>query len=180
MALKKIEVKIKGKTPLIMHKFPMVEIEALEKKDPKEQAEIAAYRNENTKELYIPGINIQRALIAGATYSKGKGRASLQKQAAASLIIEPEYVGLGTDIYEIDSRPVVVPATRGRIIRHRPRLDKWGCTFLLQYEDTLLNEAQVRKIVDDTLERVGLLDFRPEKKGPFGRAFVVSWKAIKK
>jgi len=29
--------------------------------------------------------------------------------------------------------------------------------------------------VDDTGQRVGLLDFRPEKKGPFGRFVVTRW-----
>lgn len=178
MATKKIEVTIKGKTPLLMHAFPMVEIEALEKKTKEEQAELAAYRDQN-KELYIPGINIQRALIAAATYSKGKGRASLQKQAAACLMVEPEKVSLKTKNYEIDSRPVVVPATRGRIIRHRPKIGNWQISFFLEYEDTLLKETQARKIVDDACDRVGFLDFRPEKKGPFGRGMVVGWKPVK-
>jgi hypothetical protein len=39
----------------------------------------------------------------------------------------------------------------------------------------LLTEKNLRKIVDDGLQRVGLLDFRPEKKGSFGRAMVVKW-----
>ena len=43
-------------------------------------------------------------------------------------MIEPEMIGLGTKTYEIDSRPVVVPATRGRIVRHRPRFNEWQCT----------------------------------------------------
>lgn len=178
MAQKEVLVSIRGKTPLLMHSFPLEAIEAIEKKSKEEQAEIAAYRDPETKELYIPGINIQRALISGAVYSKGKGRSSLQKQAAACLFVNPERVSLGTKHYIIDSRPVVVPATKGRIIRNRPKLDKWECSFKLEFEDTLLTENQLRKIVDDTLEKVGLLDFRPEKKGPFGRAMVTAWKLI--
>src|SRR5690348_3894027 len=109
-----------------MHAFPMVPIEALEKKTPDEQAEFAAYRdNTNGKHLFVPGINLQRALIAAATYSKGKGRSSLQKQAAACLNVSPERLDLGVKEYAVDSRPVVVPATKGRVMRHRPRLDKW-------------------------------------------------------
>jgi len=180
MAIKTIEVEIKGKSPLLMHKFPLVAVEAMEKKTPEEQAEIAVYRNPNNNELYIPAIAIQRALIGGATYSKGKGRASLQKIAAACLLISPDYISLGVEDYQIDSRPVVVPATKGRIIRHRPRLDEWNCRFQLEYEDILLNEKQIRKVVDDTGERVGLLDFRPERKGPFGRFMVITWKSNNK
>lgn len=175
--IKEITVAIKGTSPLLMHAFPLEPIEAIGKKTPAEQAEYAAYRVPATDELYIPGVAIQRALVGAATYSQGKGRATLQKPAAACLLVSPDYVGLGVTDYAIDSRPVVVPATRGRIMRHRPRLDEWKVVFNLEYDDVLLSEKQVREIVDNMCSRVGLLDFRPERKGPFGRSMVTSWKA---
>ena len=175
MTTKTVQVRITGKSPLLMHQYPMEPIEALEKKSPAEQAEYAAYRDPPTGELYIPGVALQRALVSGATYSKGKGRGSLQKAAAACLMVNPQRIGLGTKEYEIDARPVVIPATKGRIIRYRPRLDEWSVEFELEYDDTMLTNDQVRTIVDNTGQRVGLLDFRPEKKGPFGRFNVTSW-----
>ena len=178
MSIKSISVKIKGISPLLMHAFPMVPLEAIEKKTPEEQAKVAAYTDPETGLLYIPGINIQRAMIAAATYSKGKGRASLQKQSAACLNISPERISLGTKTYTVDSRPVVVPATKGRVMRHRPRLDSWEAAFEIEYDDTLLNEKDVRTIMDNMGSRVGLLDFRPEKKGPFGRCMVTSWEPV--
>lgn len=173
--MKTIQVVLKGISPLLMHSFPMVQIEALEKKSIEEQAEVAAYRDIQTKELYVPGIAVQRALISAATYSKGKGRGSLQKSAAACFNVSPEHISLGVKKYSIDSRPVVVPATKGRILRHRPRLDQWQITFDLEWDERLLTEEQVRRIVDDMGSRVGLLDFRPEKKGSFGRCMVIAW-----
>lgn len=175
MSTRQIEVEIKGLSALLMHAFPMVPIEALEKKPIAEQAEYSAYRDPDTKGLYIPGIAIQRALVNGATFSKGKGRASLQKPVAACVMVTPERVSLGKEEYTIDTRPVVIPSTKGRVLRHRPRLDEWSVTFTLEYDDVLLTEIQMRRIVDDTGSRVGLLDFRPEKKGPFGRFSVVRW-----
>jgi hypothetical protein len=178
---KTIAVKITGLSPLLMHAYPMVPIEALDKKPPAEQAEYAAYRipahAEHAGELYIPSTAMQRALVGGASYSKGKGRASLQKPAAACLLVEDIYLLLNQSVYEIDARPVVIPATKGRIVRYRPRLDKWTTKFVLSYDDSLLSAKQVRQIVDDTGRNVGLLDFRPEKKGPFGRFVVDSWQA---
>jgi hypothetical protein len=173
------EVEIKGLAPgLLMHAFPLVPIEAIEKKTPAEQAELAAYRDPETRELYIPGIAVQRAFVSGATYSKGKGRGSLQKVVAACVMVSPERLGLGTDTFAIDSRPVVVPATKGRVMRHRPRLETWALTFTVEWDGTLLTETQMRRIVDDTGARVGLLDFRPEKKGPFGRFMVTKWQRM--
>lgn len=175
--VKSIECKIEGISPLLMHAYPMTPVEALEKKTPEEQAEVSAYRIPGSKELYVPGVALQRSLVNGASYSKGKGRATLAKPAAACLLVGAEYLGLGTEEYKIDARPVVIPATKGRVVRYRPRLDKWEVSFTLEYDDTLLTADQVRRIVDDTGKNVGLLDFRPEKKGPFGRFQVVLWKA---
>ena len=69
----KIGLEIKGISPLLMHAYPMTPIEALDKKPPEEQAELASYRIPDNGELYIPGVAIQRALVSGATFSKGKG-----------------------------------------------------------------------------------------------------------
>jgi hypothetical protein len=84
-------------------------------------------------------------------------------------------VSLGTKEFVVDSRPVVVPATKGRVLRHRPRIDVWRLTIEVEWDETLLTAAQVRRVIDDTGSRVGIGDFRPEKRGPFGRFVVVSW-----
>jgi hypothetical protein len=176
MTIKTIEVTIKGTSALLMHAYPMLEPEkGWEKFAPEEQAKIAEYRDPDSGECYVPSVAIQRSLIAGAGYSKGKGRATLAKPVAACVLVTPERCSLGVKVYKVDSRPVVIPATRGRIVRHRPRFDNWQCSFTLEYDTELLNEADVRQVVDDAGKRVGLLDFRPEKKGPFGRFVVTRW-----
>jgi hypothetical protein len=50
-------------------------------------------------------------------------------------------------------------------------------TFEIEYDTVLLKEEELRQVVDDAGSRVGLLDFRPEKKGPFGRFIVTEWKS---
>jgi hypothetical protein len=168
-------VTIEGTSALLMHKYPEIPIEGLDKKEPQEQAELSAYRIPGSKELYIPGVAVQRALVRASTYSKGKGRASLQKVSAACLMVMPEYIGLGTDKFTLDSRPVVIPATKGRVMRHRPRVDKWKGTFGLEWDETLMTEDQVKKIVEDMGKRVGLLEFRPDKGGMYGRSKIIKW-----
>jgi hypothetical protein len=175
--MKRIDVEIGSVSPLLMHAFPLVPIEALEKKTPQQQAEIAAYRDPDTGLLYVPALNVQRCFVAGATFSKGKGRSSLQKLVAACVLVGPEErLSLGTKEFVVDSRPVVVPATKGRVMRHRPKLETWAVTFTVDYDETLLTEQQMRRVIDDSGSRVGLLDFRPERKGPFGRFMVTAWK----
>jgi len=174
---KSVKIELTGESALLMHSFPMVPIEAIEKKSREEQAELAAYRNSDGK-LYVPGIALGRALVSGATYSKGKGRGNLSRIVAGTLRVSPEHLPLDPQSYTIDSRPVVVPATKGRVVRHRPRFDAWKITAALEWDGTLMTEAQVRRVVDDTGKLVGLLDFRPEKKGPFGRFVVTKWELL--
>jgi hypothetical protein len=157
-----------------MHRYPMEPVEKIEKMPADEQAEIAAYRTLDG-ELMVPAIAMQRCLVSAATFSKGKGRSSLQRETASSVFVSPEHIGLGQRKYEVDARPVVIPATKGRIVRYRPKLSDWNLKFQIEYDETLLTEIQLRRIVDDAGQRVGLLDFRPEKKGPFGRFIVTKW-----
>ena len=179
MSMKSVEVEISSISPLLMHAYPLVEVIALEKKSMEEQAELAAYRNPDNKKLYIPAECFQRALVSAATFSKGKGRgkSTLQKPVAACVMVEPERLDLGVKEYKIDSRPVVIKAIQGRIIRHRPRLDSWKVKMRVSWDDTLLEERELRKVFDDCGERVVVLDFRPERKGPFGRFAVSLWKS---
>ena len=179
--MKAIEIKIKGVSPLLMHAYPVEIREGLDKAPPAEQAEFHTYRlpaeNGALGPLYVPGVNVQRGLVAAAAYSKGKGRASLQKVAAAAMFVEEGALVLEPQRYTIDSRSVVIPATKGRIMRHRACFPAWELGLTLSYDETLLTEGQVRRIVDDLGQRVGLLDFRPERKGSFGRFIVTAWES---
>lgn len=83
---------------------------------------------------------------------------------------------MGTDKFEIDSRAVVVPATKGRIVRHRPRINKWKVTFGVEWDDLELGEDQVKKIIEDMGKKVGLLEYRPACKGRFGKCKIIKWK----
>ena len=176
--MKRIQVKIEGIHAMLMHKYPMAPIDGLDKKPPIEQAEIALYQHPDGT-IYVPSINVQRCLTKAGIYSKGKGRSTLTKTVAATVFITPDALTLKPQTWELDSRRVVIPATKGGIIRHRPRFDKWGLEFEIEYDETLLTETQMRRIVDDGGSKAGIGDFRPDKNGPFGRFMVVEWKPRK-
>lgn len=173
-----VRCELQGLSALLMHRWPEEEIENPEKLPGEEQAEMAAYRVPNTgdpAELYVPAEALRQSLIGAGLYSKGKGRASLQKAVAACVQVEPDYLTLGTSEYVVDMRLVVIPSTKGRVKRYRPRLDEWKITATLIWEPVLITEAQLRTVVDNAGRRVGLLDFRPACKGPMGRFTVTSW-----
>ena len=70
--------------------------------------------------------------------------------------------------FEVDSRPVTIPATKGRIMRHRPRFDQWGAKFDLMVNDAQLAVETAHLLLTEAGQSIGIGDFRPEKRGPFG------------
>ena len=82
---------------------------------------------------------------------------------------------LNTKDFEVDSRSVVIPSTGGRIMAHRPRLDEWSLGFTLEVDDSMFSTDFVRLLVDDAGRKIGLGDFRPDRKGPFGKFTVTEW-----
>lgn len=173
-----VEVEIQGISPLLMHAFPIVPVEKLEKKPPLEQATLVLYRNPADDEPCIPAVALQRALVDAAIYSVGKGRASLQKPVAACCIVSPEHLVLEPAAWIVDARPVVIPSTQGRIVRYRPRFEQWSTKARIDFDVNLVSVIQLRKVLDDAGSRIGLMDFRPARKGMFGRFMVTGWKEL--
>lgn len=173
--MKTVELSIKGTAPILIHAWPLVPVEHQDKLSATELCEHHVYRDPVSRNLVFPALNVQRAIISGAAYSKGKRGSSLSKLVAAGVRVSPERCDFGVQEYAVDSRSVVIRATKGRIVRHRARLDAWGLKFSIEYDDTLLTEEQLRRCVDDTGKRVGIGDFRPECKGPFGTFMVNQW-----
>jgi hypothetical protein len=184
-----IKVTIGGLSPLLMNRFvessevkissgTSSSMQSGSKGTPREQAEVKAYRDEDTGELYLPGPNLMRAIInAGIFHKVGKRQLTTQKSSLipAFLQVVEIVIPLDSDKWEVDSRSVVIPSTGGRIMCHRPRCDKWKCTFHLSVDENGISENLARTLVDDAGMKIGLCDFRPERKGPFGRFKVVNW-----
>ena len=182
-----INVKIKGVTPLLMNRFTE-EAEAKvssgtstvaigKKGTPREQAAKKCYTDAEGN-LYIPGPNIFSCLIqAGKFHKVGKSKVTTTKSSLipAGMAVREIVCPLGTKDFEVDSRSVVIPATGGRIMAHRPRLDEWILGFTLEVDDSMFSPDFVRLLVDDAGRKIGLGDFRPDRKGPFGKFTVTEW-----
>jgi hypothetical protein len=146
----------------------------------KEQtAERGAYRlaaKGGRGNLYLPAENLLAALRRGAAYHR-IGRRSAVAAVCGGLFIMPEKIDLGTAEYTIDSRAVVIPATKGRVMQHRPRLEHWKASLTIEYNEALFPDAGLlRKILEDAGTVVGVCAYRPEKRGPFGRFAITGWK----
>ena len=153
--------------------------------NPRDVAEKCVYRLPSAQ-LALPGSAMARMIREAGGNHKAKGsRKTLKYLVPAAVLVLDDLMGLylndrRTKVieFEVDSRPVTIPATKGRIMRHRARLNEWAFRCQLRINDAILNEDMVRRLVVEGLTQIGLGDFRPEKGGPFGTGDVVSWKAV--
>lgn len=185
--MKRITVTITGVTPMLMHRFGESAEVAVqngsrpvhegEKDSPRNVAEKFAYRGADGT-LVLPGPNFFAALVSAGKFHKlGKNKMTTNSSSLVPAIVMVETVAasLGTKIFEVDSRRIVNPTTRGARLCHRPILYKWSATFTLAINTELADEKIVRKLVDDAGNLIGVGAFRPEKRGPFGRFVVTKW-----
>lgn len=183
----KIKVEISGVSPLLMNRFTeeneikvssgISRVSHGDKGTPREQATKKAYIDSEGN-LYLPGQIIYAAIIeAGKFHKSGKSKITTTKSSLvpAGIFIEDMICPFHTKDFEVDSRSVVIPATGGRVMAHRPRLDDWKLNFTLEVDDKMFDEKTVRLLVDDAGSKCGLGDFRPNRKGTFGRFKVTGW-----
>ena len=124
--------------------------------------------------------NLFRAIIDGGKFFKaGKGKVTTQKSSLIPACLEIDGVEISIrtkDGWEVDSRAVRIPATGGRILAHRPKFNDWELEFTAYLDEEIMSSALLREILDAAGKRIGLGDFRPDCKGPFGKFVVTFWK----
>lgn len=180
-----VDVSIKGVTPLLMHKFCEEDLLPGRKSNknltPREMCERFAYKTKGD-ELYMPAENIFACIISAGQFHKlGKNKVTTQKSSLipAGITILDDICLFNSKSFEVDSRSVVIPSTGGRVMQHRPRLDAWELSFSLEIDANMFQENMVREIMDDAGSKCGLGDFRPNRKGRFGKFKVTKWEVKK-
>jgi hypothetical protein len=149
---------------------------------PREMAEKKLYIGLDGRAM-IPQPNLMRSIVDGGKFEK-VGKAQVTTQSSSMLFSWVTISGIenGAEIpiqhkdpWRVDQRAVVIPATKGRILAFRPIFDDWALTFRLRVDTEGFNTKLMRRIVDHAGKRIGLGDFRPSRKGPYGQFVVSSW-----
>ena len=176
--MKTIEVKIQGVSPLLQHRFPEEEQETKTKKKNATSydgvLETSLYRLPDGT-IYEPSTHILGALKgAGGRYQiKGRGKATYRNIiGGGAVVIEPDAIPHVFQKWEVDSRPVVNPSTKGRVLRKRPCFKEWALSFRLLVDEEEMPIETLKEVFDVAGRSVGIGDFRPAKGGPFGRFMV--------
>lgn len=184
----KIHVEIEGVSPLLLCRFTdAAQLKATngtgasqvgERKSPQEQARDYLYLDESERPI-IPAPMLLACITAGGKFFKaGKSKVTTQKESlipACCFMTDVYYPLQSHGGWKVDTRPVRIPATGGRILCHRPCFDDWRIDFELELDTEILAPKTLREIVDAAGKRCGIGSFRPGCKGPFGRFVVSRW-----
>jgi len=194
-----IKVTIQSRSAYLMHRFGEIAQESVQNSGtrahrgqrgtPREQAEECVYRQKDGS-LFIPAGALYRAIIdAGKFHKNGRNKLTTGSSSlvpSALWLAEEDQIAIPLMLsdkpittYEVDGRGVFNAKVGARLMCFRPRIDKWEASFTLIVDEAFFAEAQVRDLVDDAGRKIGIGAFRVERKGPFGRFEVKTWKIEK-
>ncbi len=153
----------KGSNRTVTDEFRLRELEALE----------SLWLSPVTGEITIPPEAVRSCLETAARKLK-QGPAVREGLVVDNTAFKYDREALGNTPEEVAQSaqftvPVVVPSSRGRIMRTRVKFDQWGLTFDLDFDPELIDQLKLETWLDIAGRRIGLGDWRPEKGGRYGR-----------
>lgn len=194
-----VEIECRGTSPLLMNKMDASTLEGLRTKakkaktanigttlTPHEEAEKKLYLSEDGP--YIPGQMLMACFIAAGQYVRldGKRQISNAKSSVlpglmtlldwAPLLKQPDTDKAAE--WEADVMQGRNPNGGEAVAICRPRFDQWAITFRIDIDEHEIGENTIRDLVDKAGRRVGLGDFRPQRKGIFGQFVVERWERL--
>lgn len=187
MARQVLKLTITGDAPLILHsgqtcdplnKFSKALKQVSSKRaktdaDHAEMAKIEWYASLYTKDgkVCVPSEVMEAALVSGAKKLKlgNQAKATIFCQQDAALQFDGADLSVD-DLWKRDKNRLTVGVRVGmaKVMRTRFIADEWSLCLDVSFDDAMLNESQVRDIIQATGEQVGLCDWRPK----FGRFHV--------
>ena len=138
-----------------------------------EEAEIRVYRNRDNH-IVVPTIAFRSAMLKAASGRK-IGKATARAVIAGSVFpVEQNCILLDTttekpiDTYEIHRCRVVV--NKAGVVRARPMIQNWKTKLALEIDvDMIQDDTIIPEILNLAGKIVGIMDWRVEKLGTYGR-----------
>jgi hypothetical protein len=145
-----------------------------------EEAAASCYWVDGDKSsLALPGIAFHRCVLRASSKYRLR-KTTFSSLFCSSVHIEPELISLNTSHYEINTMSAVVQ--RQRILRSRAEVRNWTAELVMHFDEEWLPvdamEISGLQIIKDAGKLVGLLDYRPEKKGPYGTFSLVDYELL--
>jgi len=185
--MQELTVKIKGISPCIQHNGQMCdplnpytkqmkEISGKRKKTDEDQ--IAMARIEWEAGLYLdkngrvvwPGTNLERMILDAAKKIKMGTLVKSALMIPNDSILDADYPKDLDKMFDACRIASKVKVGQASIIRTRPIFDNWKMTFVILYNEDLINKRDLEQILEIAGQQIGLGDWRPR----FGRFVVES------
>lgn len=181
LLLKTIKIKIKGSSPLIMHKFSEKQQKqiadkqqgkaknAKAPKDPKAEYEASIYYipGSKKKKYGFPASGFKKAAVSACRYVDG----ITMTHAKGAFHVLGDLVEIkikGKPIMREDTVRIGGFGKKVADLRYRPEFQDWTCELLIRYNASALSPAQIAHLINVAGFSIGIGDWRPEKEGSFG------------
>lgn len=185
---KQLEVKVTGTTPLLMHNglfsSPMnpwsKRLKVVSSKRNKTEADyLELAKIEFMGGLYPQGGQpriIMPALVVRANLVRGGARLKLGMDIKRGVLVlddspliypDPQGPEERWDAGLYDIRPVKIG--QSKLDRTRPIFYEWSFTTTIHYDPSIIDKDPLLGAMEIAGQQVGLLDYRPEKGGIYGR-----------
>lgn len=186
-----IKVRCEGVTPILFNRKSPELLQRLWSPDkkaktaprplPREHAEKCLYTLPDGRH-YVPGEMLMSSLIAAGAFVRLEGRRQISSAKSTTLpafltLLDSQLI-LSHQAWEVDMRGGVNPNGNEAVCIVRPRFDKWGFEVSILIENEEIDEARIRELFDKAGSRMGLGDFRPQRKGIFGKFRVACWERV--
>lgn len=181
--MKEFNVEIAGTTPLLFNRFMESSIASETKKragaQKKHNPEDKLYKTPDG-EIYTPSTHIRGSLINASKQFKirGKSRATYSKLVGSAIEINPDAIVHKIQDWEEFIISAVNPNTRGRMLVNRPKMNEWKIEFQLKFPENDIPVEVMKNILDYAGQYVGIGDWRPDKKGKYGKFIVTKFEEI--
>jgi len=134
--------------------------------------------------IHMPVTNLLASLIEAGKYVRLDGKRQISTKDSTILpglmeIVTPTLplvTAKGEPVrWETDVRQGRNPNGGEAVCIIRPRIDDWKFDLTIRIDTSTISELLIRNLFDIAGSRCGLCDFRPQRKGTFGRFVVNKW-----
>lgn len=194
-----VSIRCRGVSPLLQNRMSESVLEQLRTKQKKPKAANVGTtmtpREEAATKFYfhgdkpiLPAECLMSCFIAAGVFVRLDGKRQISTGKAtmlpglmtllSSIIYLEEPDSKKPAKWEPDVRKGTNPNGGEAVAICRPRFDAWAFSFDIEIDDHEIGENTIRELIDKAGKRIGLGDFRPSRKGVFGRFVVEKWDRV--
>ncbi|MDD2753024.1 MAG: hypothetical protein PHT44_00170 [Candidatus Portnoybacteria bacterium] len=153
-------------------------------KTPDQEAAKKVIKNENGI-IGIPASYLFSCLVEAGRLVKLEGKRAISTKDTTLL---PSFLAIEEiffpfhnqeEKWKTDKRRGIIPGKGITVCIVRPRFDKWVFSATFTIDEKACAEDKAKTLVERAGSSVGLGDFRPARRGPFGRFRIESWESKK-